>query len=94
MDPRLLDAYLGELRFNQALAEEFARDHPEIAVRLAHGCGKYRRSLFRSAAKRQRAYFVRRRMFRSIRSSCTMDDLPVFRPIRARFDQLPARLTS
>ncbi|GJH29608.1 type VI secretion system baseplate subunit TssF [Caballeronia novacaledonica] len=34
MDPRLLDAYLSELRFNQALAEEFARDHPKIAARL------------------------------------------------------------
>jgi len=34
MDPRLLDAYLGELRFNQALAEEFAHDHPKVAARL------------------------------------------------------------
>ncbi|MDR5745328.1 type VI secretion system baseplate subunit TssF, partial [Caballeronia sp. LZ029] len=39
MDPRLLDAYLGELRFNQALAEEFARDHPKIAARLGMVAG-------------------------------------------------------
>jgi type VI secretion system protein ImpG len=39
MDPRLLDAYLSELRFNQALAEEFARDHPKIAARLGMVAG-------------------------------------------------------
>ncbi|WP_106852790.1 type VI secretion system baseplate subunit TssF [Caballeronia novacaledonica] len=39
MDPRLLDAYLGELRFMQELAEEFARDHPKIAARLGMVAG-------------------------------------------------------
>ncbi|WP_250534939.1 type VI secretion system baseplate subunit TssF [Caballeronia sp. AZ10_KS36] len=39
MDPRLLDTYLSELRFMQALGDEFASDHPKIAARLGMVAG-------------------------------------------------------
>ncbi|WP_250475286.1 type VI secretion system baseplate subunit TssF [Caballeronia sp. GAFFF1] len=39
MDPRLLETYLRELRFMEALGEEFASEHPKIAARLGMVAG-------------------------------------------------------